>query len=141
MEGVYEKIWGLKNLEVHPVIIRWIKAFLTNREQCVKIGPNKSLWKRTNRGLPRCTKLGPIPFDILINPLLEDWKGHIKFVDDTSIFEIIPRCFPSLCNPLTNIVHKSTPSHEHKYCLRSERPTMRTARTERFNNFITIKYY
>ena len=44
-------------------------------------------------------------------------------------------------NPLTNIVHKSPPSHEHEYCLRSERPTMRTARTERFNNFITIKYY
>jgi hypothetical protein len=27
----------LENLGVHPAIVRWIKAFLSNREQCVRI--------------------------------------------------------------------------------------------------------
>ena len=27
----------LGNLNVHPTIIRWIRSFLTNREQCIRI--------------------------------------------------------------------------------------------------------
>ena len=32
----------LENLQVHPVLVRWIRAFLTNREQCVKIDSHQS---------------------------------------------------------------------------------------------------
>jgi hypothetical protein len=32
------------------VIIRWIKSFLTDREQCVRVGNCKSSWKKTNGG-------------------------------------------------------------------------------------------
>ena len=64
----------LNNLHVHPAIIRWIKAFLTGRQQCVKVAMVSSSWKRMNGGLSMNggTKLGPILFAILINSLLKD---------------------------------------------------------------------
>ncbi|CAB4039247.1 Hypothetical predicted protein, partial [Paramuricea clavata] len=36
-------ITDFERLGVHPVIIRWIKSFLTDREQCVKIGDFPSI--------------------------------------------------------------------------------------------------
>ena len=86
----------LNNLNVHPPIVRWIKAFLTGRGQSVKVAMVSSSWKRMNGGLPQGTKLGPILFSILVNPLLKDWQGRVKFVDDTTLLEIVRRCSPSL---------------------------------------------
>ena len=86
----------LHNLNVHPTIIRWIKAFLTGPEQSVKVAMVSSSWKRMNGGLPQGTKLVPILFSILINSLLKDWQGRVKFVDDTTLLEIVSRCSPSL---------------------------------------------
>ena len=89
-------------LGVQPAVIRWIKAFLSNREQCVRVGISNSSWKKTNGGLPQGTKLGPLLFAVLINSLLKDWPGRIKFVDDTSALEIIPRYSPSLMPLVVN---------------------------------------
>jgi hypothetical protein len=75
----------LLKLQVSPVIIRWIKSFLTSREQSVKIGSSTSSWKPVNGGLPQGTKLGPLLFAILVNSLLQDWNGRIKFVDDATV--------------------------------------------------------
>lgn len=86
----------LERLDVHPSIVRWIYDFLTDREQCVKIDNCYSSWKKTNGGLPQGTKLGPLLFAILVNHLLNNWHGRIKFVDDSTVFEIIPRGSPSL---------------------------------------------
>jgi hypothetical protein len=83
-------------LGTHPSIIRWIKAFLCDREQCVRVGNSMSSWKKANGGLPQGTKLGPLLFAVLVNFLLKNWPGRIKFVDDTSALEIIPRFSPSL---------------------------------------------
>ena len=74
----------LLKLQVCPVFIRWIKSFLTSREQCVKIRSSTSSWKPVNGGLPQGTKLGPLLFAILVNSLLQDWNGRIKFVDDAT---------------------------------------------------------
>ena len=52
--------------------------------------------KRTNGGLPQGTKLVPLLFAILVNYLLKNWQGRIKFVDDTTTFDIIPRGSPSI---------------------------------------------
>ena len=73
-----------------------VRSFLTSREKSVKIGSSTSSWKHVNGGLPQGTKLGALLFAILINPLLKDWNGRIKFVDDATALEIIPRCSPSL---------------------------------------------
>jgi hypothetical protein len=37
-------IGELRNLQVHPAIIRWIKSFLTGREQSVKLATASSSW-------------------------------------------------------------------------------------------------
>ncbi|CAB4043478.1 Hypothetical predicted protein [Paramuricea clavata] len=89
-------------LGTHPSIIRWIKAFLCDREQCVRVGTSMSSWKKTNGGLPQGTKLGPLLFAVLINSLLENWPSRIKFVDDTSALEIIPRFSSSLMPLVVN---------------------------------------
>ena len=34
-------------------------------------------------------------FAVLVNRLCQDWPERIKYVDDTSVFEIVPRCSPS----------------------------------------------
>jgi hypothetical protein len=81
---------------VHPVLTRWIKAFLTNRQQCVKVDCHESSWKTANGGSLQGTCLGPLLFAILVNPLLKDWNGRLKFVDDTTALEVVPRCSPSL---------------------------------------------
>ncbi|CAB4013539.1 RNA-directed DNA polymerase from mobile element jockey [Paramuricea clavata] len=89
-------------LGTHPSIIRWIKAFLCDREQCVRVGTSMSSWKKTNGGLPQGTKLGPLLFAVLINSLLKNWPSRIKFVDDTSALEIIPRFSSSLMPLVVN---------------------------------------
>ena len=92
----------LVNLGVEPAIIRWIIAFLLNREQCVRVGNSSSSWKKTSGGLPQGTKLGPLLFAVLIHSLLKDWPGRIKFVDDTSALEIVQRYSPSLMPLVVN---------------------------------------
>ena len=42
----------LIKLQVNLAVIRWIRSFLTSREQCVKIGSSASSWKHVNGGLP-----------------------------------------------------------------------------------------
>ena len=86
----------LQKLQVNPAITRWIKSFLSCREQSVKIGSSTSRWKRANGGLLQGTKLGPFLFAVLVNSLLKDWSARIKFVEDTTALEVVPRCSPSL---------------------------------------------
>ena len=95
-------IKDLTLLGTHLSIIRWIKAFLCDRGQCVRVGTSMSTWKKTNGGLPQGTKLGPLLFAVLINSLFKNCPGRIKFVDDTSALEIIPRFSPSLMPLVVN---------------------------------------
>ena len=107
-------------LGLQPAVIRWIKAFLPNREQCVRVGISKSSWKKTNGGLPQGTKLGPLLFAVFINSLLKDWPGRIKFVNDTSALEIIPRYSQSLMPLVVNDISACASAHRmelnHKKC-------------------------
>ena len=81
----------LYHLNAHPVLINWIKAFLTNRKQAVRIGNSLSDWKSPNGGIPQGTKLGVILFAAMTNNLLRNWHLRIKFVDDTTALEIDSR--------------------------------------------------
>ena len=80
---------------VHEATIRWIGSFLTDRSQRVRIGQVYSQPVTPNGGIPQGTKLAPLLFAILVNNLCRDWRYRIKYVDDTSVFESIPRCSPS----------------------------------------------
>ncbi len=78
----------LENLEVPPVLLRWIASFLTSRTQRVKINNNTmSEWGHLNGGVPQGTKLGPILFLCMINDLSLDIPTF-KYVDDTSAVHI-----------------------------------------------------
>ena len=56
-------------------------------------------------GVPQGTKLGVILFTVMTNRLLSDWWLGIKYVDDSSALEIIPRNFPNLLNAITSDIH------------------------------------
>ena len=100
----------LADLEVHPVLLSWITAFLTYRKQAVRIGSTLSDWL-TLKGVPQKTKLGVILFTVMTNRLLSDWRLRIKYVDDTSVLEIIPKNSPSLLNIVASDIHKFAIAH------------------------------
>ena len=68
----------LADLEVHPVLLSWIAAFLTDRKQAVRIGRTLSDWLTLKGGVPQGTKLGVILFTVMTNRLLSDWWLRIK---------------------------------------------------------------
>ena len=48
-----------------------------------------------HRGIPQSTRLAPLLFVVLVNRPLSDWPSRVKYVDDTTVYEVIPRCSPS----------------------------------------------
>ena len=50
----------LKQNGAPPHAIRWYAAFLSNRRQRVKVGPNTSDWISPNGGVPQGTLSGPL---------------------------------------------------------------------------------
>ena len=101
----------LRKLEVDPALISWIAAFLTDRQQAVRIGATLSGWKFLKGAVPQGTKLGVILFTIMTNNLLADWHLRVKFVDDTSAMKILPRNSISLLNSIVSDVHNFSMDH------------------------------
>jgi len=74
----------LQAMDVPLFIREWIASFLTGREQCVRIGKYKSMWRTVKGGVPQGTKLGPLLFIIYINDLAPACKV-VKYIDDTTL--------------------------------------------------------
>jgi len=71
-------------------LYQWIKAFLTNRKQTVKVNGISSVEAAVTSGIPQGTVLGPLLFVIYINDLLDNVKSNgLLFADDTKIFKEI----------------------------------------------------
>ena len=85
----------LEILNVHNAISRWIKAFLVDRRQRVKIDDHFSSDISPRGGIPQGTKVAPLLFAILVNRLSCNWISCLKHVDDTTLIELIPRNSPS----------------------------------------------
>ena len=81
----------LKSFDIDQTLFFWVRSFLTNRVQAVRVGSSLSSWKQVNGGVPQGTKLGPTLFAVMINKLLRNWHMRSKYVDDTTAIEIIPR--------------------------------------------------
>ena len=86
-------------LGVDICLRNWIGAFLTSRLQCVTINGTVSTLVFPQGGLSQLgTRLAPLLFSVLVNRLVGDWPYRVKCVDDTSVYEVTPRCSPS-CLP------------------------------------------
>jgi len=91
--------------------MNWIKAFLISRSQAVRIGNSLSERKSTVGGIPQGTKLSVILFAVMTNDLLRNWHLRIKFVDDTSALEILPRNGVSFLNHAVSDIHQFSSEH------------------------------
>ena len=85
----YIIIQKLTDMNVPPILTQWVTAFLTDRQQRVKIGPTTSTWLHINGGVPQGTKLGPLLFLVMINDL-RPTNSTTKFIDDTTLHEVKP---------------------------------------------------
>ncbi|XP_048590429.1 V(D)J recombination-activating protein 1-like [Nematostella vectensis] len=85
----------MSHLGVHECIIRWVSSFVSNRSQYVKIRDSRSHVISPKGGIPQGTRLAPLLFAILVNRLARDWQYRIKYVDDATVFEVVPRNSPS----------------------------------------------
>ena len=85
-------------LDVDPHLVRWIAAFLTNRNQRVRVGEAlpPPIW--LNGGTPQGTKLAPLLFCILVNRMASNCTNRVKYVDDATVMEFVPRLSPSYLN-------------------------------------------
>ena len=91
---------------MHKATIRWISSSLTDRIQQVKMEGMYTDLTTPRGGILQGTKLAPLLFAILVNRLCQDWPESIKYVDDTSVFEIVPRCSPSYLPLIANGISK-----------------------------------
>ena len=56
-------------------------------------------------GIPQGTKLGLVLFAVMVNDLVQSWGARIKFVDDLTVLEVVPRNSPSLLNEVVDYIH------------------------------------
>jgi len=75
-------------------------AFLTNRQQKVKVSGTLSEWLKVLRGIPQGTVLGPLLFLIHVNDLpdvCDNFSKLFLFADDAKIYSYIKNAYVSLC--------------------------------------------
>jgi hypothetical protein len=76
----------LTSINTPAFLANWIKSFLFNRRQRVKVGNTFSSWSNMNAGVPQGTLLGPVLFLLHINDLQTNCSS-VKYVDDTTLWE------------------------------------------------------
>ena len=80
----------LEKMGISGNILKWIKCFLSDRQQRVSFNGTASEWRKVTSGVPQGSVLGPLLFILYINDLPELVKTHCKlFADDAKIYKEI----------------------------------------------------
>jgi hypothetical protein len=81
-------IQRLLDLNIDPTLVHLVKSFLSDRQQCVRRNKQCSPYKDTVIGVPQGTLIGPVLWNIFVDTLQPE-IDHIKYADDTSIYNTI----------------------------------------------------
>jgi len=81
-------------LKIHGNLLNWIKNFLTNRQNMVKIGKCFSNCYTTENGTPQGSSISPLLFIIMVNdfPKLSKYTSDAFFADDCTIWRSGNNC-------------------------------------------------
>ena len=76
----------LKILGFDSSALNWIKSYLSNRFQMVKVGDTFSEWKQIKNGVPQGSILGPLLFTILTSDMRKCFRfgNYHEYADDTN---------------------------------------------------------
>ena len=78
----------IKSLGIDGNIHKWIKNFLTDRQQLVTLNGKSSKWSSVTSGVPQGSVLGPVLFILFINDLPQRVKSHcVLFADDAKLYK------------------------------------------------------
>ena len=77
----------LSHYGIQGTTLKWLEAFLTNREQTVVVEGKASDPVRVASGVPQGTVLGPLLFLLYINDLPDQLKSNVRlFADDCLLY-------------------------------------------------------
>ena len=92
----FDHVWHaglLRKLEAAGVtgkLLNWFKNYLSDRRQRVILPGVNSDWSKRFAGVPQGSILGPLPFLVFINDIVNEIGSCIRlFADDTSLFIIV----------------------------------------------------
>ena len=82
----------LEHYGINGKILEWIKAWLTQRQQCVAVEGETSGNAQVKSGVPQGTVLGPLMFLLYINDIGNEIKSKLRLFADDSLLYLAIDC-------------------------------------------------